>query len=97
MDSNMHQVYQPFTNTMLKDSQGQKQLEAANDSVKPWQWLKAGFACYGIHVASCILVALLLVTTGATEVFELVWISYFLLGWIPLAIWVYPILKKNLR
>jgi len=64
---------------------------------KPFQCLKAAFGCYGIHIALTILLSLLLVAFDVTSSFHALIVSYMLFGWIPLAIWIYPFLKKKMK
>jgi hypothetical protein len=64
---------------------------------RPFQWLKAGFGCWGIHVGLTILLALILVAVGVTDWLPSIVVAYMILGWIPLAIWVYPFLRRRMR
>ncbi len=61
------------------------------------QRLKAAFGCWGIHVGLCMIVAVALLIGDVTDYFGVILISYMYLGWIPLAIWLYPYLKKNIE
>jgi hypothetical protein len=64
---------------------------------RPLQWLKVGFACWGIHVGLTILLSLILVAVGVSDALPSILIGYMILGWIPLAIWAYPFLRRRMK
>ena len=67
------------------------------DRSNRFQWLKAGFGCFGIHGGLTILLCLFLVAIGVIESLPTIVVPYMIFGWIPLAIGLYPVLKRKLK
>lgn len=64
----------------------------------PFPRLKAAIGSYCVHCGLTLFLVLLLMlfrVSGEMVVTVLLW--YFLVGWIPVAIWIYPILKRRMR
>lgn len=59
--------------------------------------LKAVFGSFGIHVGLTMFLAMILVAAGVTESLPSILIGYMFLGWIPVAIWVYPFLRNRMK
>jgi len=60
--------------------------------------LKAIIGSYCIHCGlTSLLVFLLSILGVAADEAVKVYLWYFLLGWIPVVIWIYPVLKRKLR
>ena len=59
--------------------------------------LMAALGCYCIHVGLTLLVILGLLCFHAANAFSIVVTVYSLCGWIPLAIWLYPVLVRRMR
>jgi len=58
--------------------------------------LLAFLGCYCIHVGlTLLLLFFCMVAFGLTETLAKIVIAYFLLGWIPLTIWLYPRVKNS--
>jgi hypothetical protein len=73
----------------------QRLLSSAAPMTKEEQ---AAFAVRGIHIALTMLLTIFLIAIGIMDM-PLVYtlIAYMLLGWIPLRIWLYPILLKRMK
>ena len=59
--------------------------------------LKAAVGTFGIHVALSILVAALLVFMGEGERLPKILGLYVCVAWLPLAVWVFPVLRRQIR
>ena len=64
----------------------------------PFPRLKAVIGSYCIHCGlTTFLLLLLMLCRVSGEIVVTVFLWYFLVGWIPVAIWIYPVLKRKLR
>jgi hypothetical protein len=59
--------------------------------------LRAVFSSFALHVGLTIFLAMLLVAVGVTQSLPSILIPYIFLGWIPVAVWVYPILRDRMK
>jgi hypothetical protein len=64
---------------------------------RPFQWFKAAFGCFGVHVALTTILALIVLSFGATDSLPFVLLGYMCFGWIPLAIWLYPFFLRRMK
>jgi hypothetical protein len=64
---------------------------------KPKRTREAIMACWGIHVGFSMILVVGLIVADAHDAVGTVFFVYGFFGWIPLAIWVYPILLKKLK
>ena len=70
----------------------------ADKRVRTFPRLKAAIGCYCIHCGLTTLVVLSSFIFGVEgNAVAGIYLWYFLIGWIPVAIWIYPILKRKMR
>jgi hypothetical protein len=63
----------------------------------PFPRLKAILGCYCLHVGLTLLLIFCLFVFGIWDSLAWMVVPYLLLGWIPLAVWLYPILRRRMR
>jgi hypothetical protein len=61
------------------------------------KFYQTAMACNGIHVALSIILTVALVAFGILDSLPYIVLPFMLLGWIPLRIWLCPILLKRMK